>query len=349
MKSFFQQSILVCVALILLIPVKSFAESFMAFGDSLTMGLWVQPDLGNGRRVGGYGPHLEHLFGLVGRSAQVYNWGVGGETTLQALQGGKNVCTIVDDVKECNWVTSRTVDQAIAAQGGADYMLVLEGTNDFFAGISPQSTATNLRLIAEKGRNSGMTSLIATIPPDERGTGKDVYYINSVIKSVSQQYGFKVIDLHSGLIDNWAAYVGSDQLHPTQYGYDAMAKVWFGPFYNIQLTTGAALTYNSTLISQKAIMEGSSTANGDVLGVAFEYGVDTSMSEIVLASPESGSAWGGLSVTAEIEDLQPDTTYYYRMISTLDGATFYGETKTFTTSPRRGLSWLMLLLGEETP
>lgn len=331
----------------------------MAFGDSLTMGLWVQPDLGNGRRVGGYEPQLEYLFSLVGRSVQVYNWGLGGETTLQALQGGKDICVPIGEdpvtgepIEECEWVDSRTVDNALDAQGSADYMLILEGTNDFFAGISPESTATNLRIMAEKGRARGMNSIIATLPPDERGAGKDLYYTNDLITSVAQQNGFKVVDLHGGMIDNWGAYVGSDNLHPTQYGYDAMARIWFGPFYNIHLTTGDAEAVQDTWKTAMAVLNGFATANGDVLGVGFEYGVDATMEETiqVQSTPDSGNAFAGLAVTSEIEGLQFETLYYYRMVSILDGTVYYGDTKTFTTPEKPiNLSWMMLLLNYDTP
>ncbi len=352
MKSSLKYCLWICLIGFLFTPVKSSAESMMAFGDSLTMGLWVQPDLGEGRRVGGYEPHLEYLFSMVGRSVQVYNWGVGGETTLQALQGGKDVCTIIGEdpitgepLEECEWVDSRTVDQALDGQGGADYMLILTGTNDFFAGISPESTATNLSIIAEKGRGRGMNSIIATIPPDERGSGKDLYYTNDLITSVAQQNGFNVVDLHGGMIDDWASYVGSDNLHPTQYGYEAMARIWFGPFYNIQLTTGSAAVVQDTPTTVSAVLYGSATADGDALGVIFQYGLDASMSETVTATPESGNAYGGLTVTAEISELQFETLYYYQMISTLDGMTYYGDTKTFTTPEKMlNLSWMMLLL-----
>ncbi len=327
----------------------------MAFGDSLTMGLWDQPDLGNGRRVGGYEPHLEFLFGAVGRSAQVYNWGVGGETTLQALQGGKDICEIIGEdgsgnpVEECEWIDSRTVDSALAAQGSADYMLILEGTNDYFAGISPQSTAVNLVIMAQKGEAYGMTPIIGTLPPDERGTDKDIYYTNSVITSVANQNGVKVVDLHGGLIDNWGSYVGPDNLHPTVYGYEAMARIWFGIFYNVHLSTGSATFLQENFAPLVTTVEGSAQANGDVLEMVFEYGTGISMENKVAATPDSGNAFGGLTVSAQIEGLELETLYYYRLISNLDGTTYTGETKTFTTPEPLlpiTLPWLILLLGD---
>ena len=55
--------------------------------------------------------------------------------------------------------------------------------------------------------------------------------------------------------------------------------------------------------------------NGDVLGVNFQYGLDqSSMSETAAASPDSGNASGGLSVTAEITGLPFETLYYYQMV-----------------------------------
>jgi hypothetical protein len=160
------------------------------------------------------------------------------------------------------------------------------------------------------------------------------------------------VDLHGGMIDNWGAYVGNDNLHPTQYGYDAMARIWFGSFYNIHLTTGNAEAVLDTPKTAKAVLNGSATANGDVFGAGFEYGVDATMEETlqVQATPDSGNAFAGLAVTAEIDGLQFETQYYYRMVSSLDGMVYYGDTKTFTTPERIvSLSWIILLLNDETP
>ncbi len=341
--------------LFFLAPVKTSATTLMAFGDSLTMGLWVQPDAGNGRRTNaGYEPHLEHLFSLAGRSAQVYNWGLGGETTLLALHGGDvEICRDIETgepLAECyiaQW--ERTIYSALAGQGSADYMLLLEGTNDFFAGISPESTATNLKIMADAAKNQyGMRVLIATLPPDERGTGKDIYYTNSVITSVAQNGGYQVVDLHGGMIDNWDSYVGSDRLHPTQYGYDAMARIWFDSFYNIHLTTGSAVAIQDSPRTLSTVLKGSATANGNVLGMRFQYGLNTSMNSSVSASPASGDASRGISVTAGLGHLKFDTKYYYRLISTLDGMTFTGAIESFTTPEKKiSLSWLILLLNSE--
>ena len=350
MIKLFNYLTLFCCTLLGLVPLTSQAGTIqiMAFGDSITQGVNYIMSPGAGRRVGGYEPQLEYLFSLVGRSASVYNWGLGGETTQQALDGGKIHCEVdpVTGEETCGFVPSRTLGSALTQQGFANYFLVMEGTNDVFSGISPYQTATNIGIMIDQARSFGMMPIVGTITPDFRGIeGKDIEYRNSLIRQKAAEKGATLVDQYNGLVGNWGAYVSSDNLHPNDYGYKAMAMVWFKPFYNLQLTTGTAVAHQNSPESVVAVLNGSATANGEVFGMAFQYGLDTSMDNSVQATPTRGEASGGLSVTAEIEGLQFETQYYYQMISTLDGMTFKGDMKTFTTPKRLvNLSWLMLLL-----
>ncbi len=323
----------------------------MAFGDSITQGVNYIMSPGAGRRVGGYEPHLEQLFSSVGRSASVRNWGLGGETTQQALDGGKWHCEVdpVTGEEICEYVHSRTLGSALTQQGFAHYFLVMEGTNDVFSGITPFQTATNIGIMIDQARSFGMTPIVGTITPDFRGIeGKDIEYRNSLIRQKAAQKGAPLVDQYKGLVNNWGAYVSSDNLHPNDYGYKAMAVEWFKPFYDLQLTTGTAVAHQDSPDSVMAVLNGSATANGEVFGMTFEYGLDTSMDNSMQATPSRGDASKGLSVTAEIGGLQFSSQYYYRMISTLDNMIFKSEMKTFTTPDRRvNLSWLMLLLKTE--
>jgi lysophospholipase L1-like esterase len=358
MKKSFKYLNLFLLSLSFLVPLTSQAGTtqIMAFGDSITQGVNYIMSPGAGRRVGGYEPHLEYLFSLVGREAYVYNWGLGGETTQQALDGGKIVCEIEfdpitgEDVETCGFVESRTLGSALAKQGSANYFLLMEGTNDYFSSITPWNTATYLGRMMDAARTANMEPIVATITPDQRGIDKEIEYRNSLIKIKANEKGVAVVDMYNGLLGNWSAYVSSDNLHPNTYGYKAMARQWFVPFYNIQLTTGTAEAFQDSPKSMTAVLNGSAKANGKVFEVEFQYGLDSSMTETVPASPDKGDASGGLVVSAEIGGLQFETQYYYRMVSYLDGMTFYGDIKEFTTPERFvSMGWLILLFNDDTP
>src|SRR6185503_5607520 len=87
---------------------------YVAFGDSITQGT------GDELQRGGYPPRLQDRLVASGRSAQVRNRGLGGETTTEGL--------------------SRI--NAVLAEGG-DVLLLMEGTNDIARNISIETTAFN--------------------------------------------------------------------------------------------------------------------------------------------------------------------------------------------------------------
>lgn len=351
MKRFFQSitwvPLLLCITLL---PSSGYGKGLIAFGDSITQGVPYLTAPSNGARNGGYEPFLEEFFLAIGHEHQVYNWGLAGDTTQGALTGASEHCEVVGEdeegnpIVECYPVSVRTVDQALESQGSADYLLIMEGTNDFFLGISPQTTAINLCEIAARGKAYGLLPLIATVTPDFRETGKSVELLNAYIIPQAENCGVKIVDLYSGLVDNWSEYVSPDYLHPNLHGYKAIANIWFDMFYNLQLTTGKAVDGLSHQNTARITLKGSASADGTVYDLAFEYGPNESMEKRIAATPENGDGTATLSVSAELDGLKLGARYYYRLTSTLNGVTYYGETKTFVTPEFFILTGAYLLL-----
>lgn len=315
--------LLVSFILFLLLPLSALGESMIGFGDSITQGLWMVQEPGNGRRIGGYEPFLEQLFSSVDRPVAVYNYGLAGETTLQAL---------ISDEE-----SPRTIDSVLAGHN-ADYVLIMEGTNDFFFGIDPETTAFNLGVMVDRSRRFNVVPVLATLTPDPRGTDKDIPKTNSLIRQKAAEKNVLLVDHYKALVGIWDSCTGpSDRLHPNEDGYMAMAKVWFESFLNLKLETLEAVV---SIFS--AELHGAVSANGIVSGLAFEFGTEpTALGQIVQASPQSSSGSGVTEITAEIDGLKMNSTYYYRLIAKVAGRTRYGELKTLTTP--LPLPWLGLL------
>ena len=167
----------------------------LAFGDSLTQGLkrdasgviWAFPNPVYGARTGGYEPRLESLFSSQsGHTAFVYNWGVGGETS----SGGVNRINSV--------LYSRF----------ADYLLLLEGANDIYAGISAGTTQFNLGIMIDRCRAKNVGPILGTVTPNT--THPNGYLIpasmNPQIVTLANQKGVPLANLYNALASNWGYY-----------------------------------------------------------------------------------------------------------------------------------------------
>jgi len=122
------------------------AFKYAAVGDSITAATVkdgsIKFDESNLWNHGGYPARLEStnaLFGL-GANADVVNEGVPGQTTAESLT-------------KISGVLSK----------GYHVMLLMEGTNDIFAGIPTETIKSNLREIDKKGVGFGTDTVYATI------------------------------------------------------------------------------------------------------------------------------------------------------------------------------------------
>jgi hypothetical protein len=93
------------------------------------------------------------------------------------------------------------------------------------------------------------------------------------------------------------------------------------------VTTDVPITVGVSMAS----LGGEVVAQGATTSYEVEYGpTDTFGSSTPLA--DAGSATTGQYVTANLEDLVPDTTYVYRFAASNSGGTTHGEVHTFTTN-----------------
>ena len=184
--------------------------SILAFGDSLTQGYPEVPDPVYGARIGGYEPPLESKFTQnTKHTAFVYNWGVGGELT----SGGVGR---IDSI-----LRSRT----------AQFILIMEGTNDSNHAVSTETVKSNLGFMIDKARARGVEPILATIPPKSTPYVNNVGPYNTAIMQLASEKDVRLTDQYTALlnpddVDLDDAYGSGDGLHLNSAGYDKMADTW---------------------------------------------------------------------------------------------------------------------------
>lgn len=197
------------VAFALLAP-SAGAQRYVAFGDSITLGVLDDP----GR--GGYPARLDATLDAAGQSATVENRGKDGETTAEGLS---------------------RINTLTGAAG--DWLLIMEGTNDIAQGISVETAAANLRSMVNRGRQRGFGQVhLATLVP--RGVGapaaqrlgtialadeirQDAYELNAPQPDPNMEFG-ETPDFRTALF--------VDSIHPNARGYDVLAEAFANQILN---------------------------------------------------------------------------------------------------------------------
>lgn len=191
---------------------------FIGFGDSITFGSMNGPYMGEG-----YIPRLQELLQDIFMDPYVTNRGIPGEATWEALS---------------------RIDSVISADL-ALYLLLMEGTNDVSTKeYSMDTTAFNLKQIAQKSIDYGVFPLISTIIPRARNrwtasAQQRTFDLNSKIEAIAQ-------DLRILLVENFAEFynypeenggyeslISNDNLHPNNTGYQVMAETWHNKISSI--------------------------------------------------------------------------------------------------------------------
>lgn len=201
-------TLLLAVMPALLLPAVAAAQTrYLAVGDSITFGV------GDELELGGYPPRLEQTLAERGVGATVENFGIPGETTAEALSR-------IDDV----------------LAGGGDVLLLMEGTNDIGARLSPEAIQFNLRQIAQRAADQGLETVHITVPPRLPSAGFDgnsqlTGQLAGEVRELAWEEGRGLADpfetfrfqTPAGFDDLYVG--GDDKLHPNAAGYDLLAEV----------------------------------------------------------------------------------------------------------------------------
>ena len=191
------------------------AGTIVAFGDSITAG-YPYHYVGNGcTNCGGYEPTLQYyLDNWDGRGRIVYNYGVSGEYINHGLN---------------------RIDSVMLATYPAEYVLIMEGTNDLSFYVDPGTVAYYVYALASQVIKWGATPIVATLTPDTRygADWKNIGVTNSYIKSyVNSSPMMCLSDQNAALAPYWYSGYNYDGLHPNWWGYWLVGWTWYGSIYN---------------------------------------------------------------------------------------------------------------------
>jgi lysophospholipase L1-like esterase len=119
-----------------------------------------------------------------------------------------------------------------------DVLLLLEGVNDLTAGVSIPGAVQGVQRLIFAARGLGVRVLVGTLLPEIAGGARasPAYLIvpfNSLLVPVAQSAGATVVDLYGDIVTDATDWISPyDGLHPTEAGYQEMARVWFNSIKN---------------------------------------------------------------------------------------------------------------------
>jgi lysophospholipase L1-like esterase len=200
--------LLIC-CLFISFSATSYSANIIAFGDSITYG--------RSSRTGGYPPKLKSLLNANGKPSNVLNKGISGEMTPAGVARFDSVLN--------SWPS--------------DIILIMEGTNDIWRGLSVQTTQRNLQAMINKAKAKGVTPVIATLTPSNKNGSQALIQNvwNPMIKNLAANNGVILSDHYTGINPTWGSS-NADGLHPNDRGYQTIANTWYGSIAGLISFTG---------------------------------------------------------------------------------------------------------------
>lgn len=184
-------------------PPRLSATSFLAFGDSITLGFVT--DTYPGRLLA----KLRQRFQT--QNVGVFNEGLDGE---RASPGGQARLPL-----ELNTFRPQV-------------LLLIEGTNDLNGGAAGAGRAVEaLTEMVRLAKGRGVIVFLGTIPPQRPGalrafTQPQVPGFNDSVRGIAQREGVTLVDVYAAMIGD-LSLIGPDDLHPNARGHEVMAQLFY--------------------------------------------------------------------------------------------------------------------------
>jgi phosphodiesterase/alkaline phosphatase D-like protein len=222
------------------------------------------------------------------------------------------------------------------------YHFRVVGTNSAGAanGSDAQFTTTLILPTATSNAASAVTSSSATL--------NGVVNANNAATTIAFEYGMTssygtVVTATpataNGTSNTNASYSLSGLIPGATYHYRIIASNLSGTVYGSDqsFTTTAivpAATTNAATVVQAnhTVLNGTVNANNDITTITFEYGTTTAYGNTVNAVPASATGLNNTNVSFELWNLEPNTTYHFRVVATNSAGTTNGLDASFTTT-----------------
>lgn len=163
---------------------------FLAFGDSITEGYGDTSSPG-----GGYPTRLQRWLRQQGYDCFVENYGVGGETTSSGLSR-------IDSVLD----------------GGGDYLLLMEGTNDISQRVGVESIRFNLDEMAHRAEARNIIVVHASVIPRVPTAPADAS--NAATSALALAIRTMGLASHRAVADQFTLFEGLPDVFENYYYYD---------------------------------------------------------------------------------------------------------------------------------
>lgn len=282
------------VIVVCALTINSQADEIVTFGDSITKGTpYLEDREGRGRvGEGGYQPYLDDLLKNANRPSRIYNWGKAGESTPSGFA---------------------RIDDVLIKYPQGDYILIMEGTNDYTLDLPASSTVDDLELMIERSFSQGIEPIIATLPPVTNKGAEKMLAIrsqyNPKIRAMAKRKGVLLADMYNALAGNWESLT-YDGTHPNRSGYGVMARVWFDTLFTPVVRTTEA----TNMSGRTASLNGLIRPNTNKLVYFFQYGPTTSYGKTTQALQfDPGVKVATVSIS--VSDLNPQSVYHFRLVA----------------------------------
>jgi lysophospholipase L1-like esterase len=112
-------------------------------------------------------------------------------------------------------------------------LLLMEGTNDlFFDDVGVEIGIDALDDMVRDASARGIRVFLATIPPQRLGGRRDrvariIPGFNDEVRAVAARRSAVLVDVYAAMQPDLDRLIGIDDLHPTEMGFDVIARTFF--------------------------------------------------------------------------------------------------------------------------
>lgn len=195
-------------------PATAQDQLIISFGDSITEGECRNACNG----------YPEILSKIINRPATILNAGKGGEMTHKGITRLRTI--LAGDYT--SYLACNNTDEHNGTR--ADFVLIMEGANDVFAGVSPSTVKFNLEIMINETRAAFVTPILATITANTRDgfggcNGPIIGPYNQVIRDLAREKNVLLADQCNATDSTWSS-LSCDGLHPNLLGDQRLVATW---------------------------------------------------------------------------------------------------------------------------